>query len=335
MKRTYFLNILTIIGILGLALFNVGPAQASSSATINFEGLAEGAIISSVSSGNGISGDTFSGSVKVFGSNPLFPGVNAAMIFDGTCAGGCSGGDNDLNFPALGNILIVSEDLDQSDPDDADLKGAYFTFDYSGFGPGKVTVQSLVVGDVESSESNGNVKLFGGGVLLATVPIPVTGDGNYTTLAIGVSGVDFMRVNLKGSVAVDNVKVKADEPPGDDGCTPGYWKNHPAAWNATPYSRSQTLESVFNVPNKFNLDNKTLLQALKFKGGPKKLGAARILLRHATAAVLNASHPGVSYPMTSSEIISNVNTALTGSRGQMLNLKKTLDKNNNLGCPLN
>jgi hypothetical protein len=184
MKRTYLLNILSIISILGLALFSVVPAQASSMATINFEGLAEGAIIGSVSSGNGISGDPFSGSVKVFGFNPLFPAVNAAMIFDGTCAGGCSGGDNDLNFPALGNILIVSEDLDQTDPDDADLKGAYFTFDYSGFGTGKVTVQSLVVGDVETTEANGNVVLFGGGSVLATVPIPVTGDGNYTTLSI-------------------------------------------------------------------------------------------------------------------------------------------------------
>lgn len=335
MKRTYLLNSLSIIAILGLALFNVVPAQAASMATINFEGLAEGTEVNSVSSGNGISGDVFSGSVKVYGHNPIYPGTNAAMIFDGTCAGGCSGGDNDLNFPALGNILIVSEDLDPSDPDDADLKGAYFTFDYSGFGTGKVTVQSLVVGDVESIESDGNIKLFGGGSLLTTVPIPVTGDGNYTTLSIGVSGVDFMRVNLKGSVAVDNIKVKADESPGDDGCTPGYWKNHASAWNATPYSRTQTLESVFNVPNKFNLDNKTLLQALKFKGGPYKLGAARILLRHATAAVLNASHPGVTYPMTTSEIINKVNTALTGSRSQMLTLKKTLDKNNNLGCPLN
>jgi hypothetical protein len=335
MKRTYLLNSLSIIAILGLALFNVVPAQAASVATINFEGLAEGTIVSSVSSGNGISGDVFSGSVAVFGVNPNNPVKNAAMIFDGTCAGGCTGGDNDLNFPALGNILIVSEDWDQSDPDDADLEGAYFTFDYSGFGTGKVTVQSLVVGDVESIESDGNIKLFSGGSLLKTVSIPVTGNGNYTTLSIGVSGVDFMRVNLKGSVAIDNIKVKADEPPGDDGCTPGYWKNHPAAWNATSYSRSQTLESVFNVPNKFNLDDKTLLQALKFKGGRWKLGAARILLRHATAAVLNASHPGVTYPMTTSEIISKVNTALTGSRSQMLTLKKTLDKNNNLGCPLN
>jgi hypothetical protein len=83
------------------------------------------------------------------------------------------------------------------------------------------------------------------------------------------------------------------------------------------------------------LDNKTLLEALSFKGGPKKLGAARLLLHHATAAVLNASHPGVTYPLSASEIISDVNAALTGSRNQMLALKNQLDKNNNLGCPLN
>jgi hypothetical protein len=47
---------------------------------------------------------------------------------------------NDLNWPALIDILIVSEDLDQSDPDDADLKIAYLKFEYSGFGTDKVVL---------------------------------------------------------------------------------------------------------------------------------------------------------------------------------------------------
>lgn len=338
MKKSYLMNIAGIFAILVFTLSAFIPASASSMATIDFEGLAEGSIISTVSSGNGISGDPISGFVNVFGFNPDFPGTNAAMIFDSTCPGGCSGGDDDLFWPTLGNVLIVSEDLDQSDPDDADRRGAYFTFNFKNFGTGKVTVESLVLGDVEAEEATGKVRLFGGGSLLAEVPIPVTGDGNFITLPIGVSGVQFIKVLLKGSVAVDNIKVKIEEeePPGEEGCTPGYWKNHPDAWTATGYSMTQTVEDVFDVPALFNyLGSKTLLQALKFKGGPYKVGAARILLRHATAAVLNASHPDVEYPLDTVSIINQVNSALTGSRSNMLSLKRQLDTYNNLGCPLN
>jgi hypothetical protein len=96
-----------------------------------------------------------------------------------------------------------------------------------------------------------------------------------------------------------------------------------------------TVENVFDVPDAFNLDSKTLLQALSFKGGPDKLGAALILLRAATAAVLNAAHPDVDYPLTSADVISQVNTALLGNRAQMLTIAKNLDMFNNLGCPIN
>jgi hypothetical protein len=313
------------------------PAQAAMVSTIDFEGLAEGAIVGTVTYGAGISGDPISGSVAVYGYNPFFPNANAAMIFDSACPGGCSGQDNDLYWPDLGKTLIVSEDMDSGDPDDSDSPLQYFTFDYANLGPGKVTVDSIVFGDVESVESGGTVKLYGNSILLATVVIPVTGDNVAATLTIGVAGVDFMRVDLNGSAAIDNIKISVDEPPppGEEGCTPGYWKNHPKAWAATGYTTTMTVEDVFDVPDAFNLDSKTLLQALSFLGGPYKLGASRILLRAATAAVLNAAHPDVDYPLTDAEIISQVNTALSGTRAQMLALKTTLDMYNNLGCPIN
>lgn len=335
------MNILSIFLLLGITFASFSPARAASSATIDFEGLAEGSIVSSLSSGNGISGDPISGSIAVFGFRPKLPG-NQAMIFDSNCAGGCTGGDDDLHFN-LGNILIVSEDGDGSDPNDSDAAGQYINFDFSAFGPGEVTVESLVIGDVEAEEAGGVVKIMGNGATLATVPIPVTGDGNTATLNIGVSGADFMVVDFAGSAAVDNINISIEEPsppppppppPGEEGCTPGYWKNHLDSWDDTPYSPSQTMEDVFNVPDVFNLDGKTLLQALSFQGGPYKPGAARILLRAATAAILNASHPDVAYPMDAADIISAVNTALLGSRADMLALKGILDANNNLGCPL-
>ncbi len=337
-NRWYF--VFTALIVFTLIASSFVPARAATVSVIDFEGLAEGAIVGSVSYGAGISGDPISGSVAVYGSNPFFPNTNAAMIFDSACPGGCSGQDNDLFWPHLGKTLIVSEDMDSSDPDDSDSPFQYFTFNYAGFGTGKVTVDSMVFGDVESVEAGGTIKLYGDGILLATVAIPVVGEGLDGVLTIGVAGVDFMRVNLKGSAAIDNIKIISDEPPpppppGEDGCTPGYWKNHPKAWAATGYTTSMTVEDVFDVPDAFNLDSKTLLQALSFLGGPYKLGSARTLLRAATAAVLNAAHPDVDYPLSAADIISQVNTALLGTRAQMLALKDTLDMYNNLGCTIN
>lgn len=122
-------------------------------------------------------------------------------------------------------------------------------------------------------------------------------------------------------------------PPPHAGCTPGFWKNHTDLW--TGYSTSQTLESVLDVPDVLGLDNYTLLEALSFGGGPGATGMARNLLRQAVAALLNAAHPLVNYPMTEGAVIGSVNYALASlNRGTMETLKDQLDAFNNLGCPI-
>jgi hypothetical protein len=153
------------------------------------------------------------------------------------------------------------------------------------------------------------------------------------TFTMGTVGPD----NVTGSGGIDNIKIcTRQEELGAEGCTPGYWKNHPASWAATGYSPTQTLESVFNVPNSYGLDNVTLRAALSLSGGPTVANAAGLLLHHAVAALLNAGHPGVDYPRTAASIISDVNAALaTGSRTTMLALKNALDRDNNRGCPIN
>jgi hypothetical protein len=119
-----------------------------------------------------------------------------------------------------------------------------------------------------------------------------------------------------------------------EGCTPGYWKNHPESW--VGFTTGQTLESVFDVPNELGLDNATLLEALSFGGGPGVEGASQILLRAAVAALLNSASPGVDYPLTTAQVIAQVNAALaTGDRATILALAAELDRLNNLGCPLN
>lgn len=124
-------------------------------------------------------------------------------------------------------------------------------------------------------------------------------------------------------------------PPGNEGCTPGYWKNHTEAWGPSGYNPNQTASSVFaNIPG--DLGSKTLLQSLDGGGGPSVTGAAKILLRAAVAALLNAAHPDVDYPRTAASIIADVNAALgSNNRDTILALATALDNDNNRGCPIN
>jgi hypothetical protein len=121
------------------------------------------------------------------------------------------------------------------------------------------------------------------------------------------------------------------------GCTPGYWKQsqHLDSWLATGFVPNQTLESVFDVPDGFGLDNLTLLDALGLQGGSGTTGAARTLLQAGVSALLNSAHPDLDYPRTTSAVITDVNAALaSGNRTTMLNLAKSLDRDNKRGCPI-
>jgi hypothetical protein len=132
-----------------------------------------------------------------------------------------------------------------------------------------------------------------------------------------------------------NTPTNTPTPDPGDGCTPGYWRQsqHFDSW--VGFTTNQTLESVFNVPDSFGLDNHSLVQALQFNGGSGNKGAAQTLLRAAVAALLNSANSNVDYPLTTDQVIAAVNAALTGNRNAMLTLAAQLDSYNNLGCPLN
>ena len=126
-----------------------------------------------------------------------------------------------------------------------------------------------------------------------------------------------------------------------EGCTPGYWKNHPGNWFEEPGVKIPTSWKLNSDKVGFKTSaayqDTTLLQALNF-GGNK--GAEATLLRHAAAAWLNAAHEGVAYPLRRLggpfPILKNVNEAIaSGDRDKMLAVKDVLDEKNNLGCPLN
>lgn len=120
-----------------------------------------------------------------------------------------------------------------------------------------------------------------------------------------------------------------------EGCSPGFWKNNLNAWGPTGASPSLTLGSVFTIPPSLELQNYTLLEALNFGGGPGTVGMAKILLRQAVAAALNAAHPDINYPLNLSQVIDFTNSALaSGNRATMEQLKNLFDGYNNLGCPI-
>jgi hypothetical protein len=113
-------------------------------------------------------------------------------------------------------------------------------------------------------------------------------------------------------------------PSGQEGCTPGFWKNHPTAFPA-PYSRTTTLGSVFTgLPA--NYASLTFQQALS-QGG----GGLNALLRQAVAALLSATSPEVDYPLTADEVISLTNAAIAS--GIYEPTKDVFDQYNNLEAP--
>ena len=79
----------------------------------------------------------------------------------------------------------------------------------------------------------------------------------------------------------------------------------------------------------------TLTDALGFGGGSGIEGGARILLRHAVAALLNAAHPEVSYPRSVGDVLGAVDAALASqNRGTMLDLADELEADNEGECSL-
>jgi len=121
---------------------------------------------------------------------------------------------------------------------------------------------------------------------------------------------------------------------GDEGCTPGYWKNHPECWEC--FDPETPLCDVFMVPgdlaNEFCDD--TLMEAMNYGGGGGLEGMARNLFRHATAALQNACDQHVAYPLSVEGVIEAVNEALDSGEKQIIEeLKDILAMYNEAGCP--
>lgn len=124
---------------------------------------------------------------------------NDAMVFDADAPpGDVSGGDPDL-LAGDGNVLILTEDGDASDPDDA-AQGGTFTFDFA-------DLVNLDSPDIIDTEEGGPIEAFGSdGTSLGTVDIPEVADGVLQTIDLGqFDGVDELMVAFDGSGGLDDL----------------------------------------------------------------------------------------------------------------------------------
>jgi hypothetical protein len=163
------------------------------------------------------------------------------------------------------------------------------------------------------------------------------------TLAAVVSGVGFAggetttdstpsTTETSPPTTTETTPPTTTQPPGGEGCTPGFWKNlkkHEVFWT-DPFDPGDLVSSVFSATLGTDAGNQTLIQALENGGG-----GIDALLRHAVAGVLNAASPDIDYPFTVTEIVNAVNAAIAGNDPAVIEaLKNDLDDANNLGSDI-
>jgi hypothetical protein len=128
---------------------------------------------------------------------------------------------------------------------------------------------------------------------------------------------------------------------GNEGCTPGYWKNNAKNWGAVSwvgYAPGDSFECVFGVDVTLRANGKatyptpTLLQALDANGG-----GINALARHAVAALLNISNPNINYAggMSTATLILAVQDAVAAGEDAIEALHTELAGYNEAGCPIN
>ena len=103
----------------------------------------------------------------------------------------------------------------------------------------------------------------------------------------------------------------------DEGCTPGFWRNHLEHWDATPYSPDDLVNDTFGC-DLVDDDDTTLGEVID---APQTYGA---LAFHAVAALLNATHPDVDFGLDTGDVL---DLACDGDKGG-------LASENEEGCPL-
>ena len=179
--------------------------------------------------------------------------------------------------------------------------------------------------DIQASESN-----IPAGYQFDSLRVTVIGrNGASGSVTVGTTNsYSIVGANNDIGILLQFYNSQIPTTGGGEGCTPGYWKQsqHFDSW--VGYTQGQLFSSVFEDA----FPGKTLLQVLSGNGNT----AGEALGRHAVAALLNASSgSGVSYDMTTAEVIAAFNAAWPGSKNQLNAAKDVFSGFNEQGCPLN
>ncbi len=151
---------------------------------IDFEGFDAGTVVN----------DQFAGVTITAQRDRNNTDENDAMLFD---SDNPTGGDTDLAFEGQGNLLIISEDNDSDDPDDAVGGTITFAFDNPS------DLHDIKVFDIEGPRSNITLTFANGEIRV--IDIPAAGDNSAQTIALNAAGVTQMDINLASSGAVDDL----------------------------------------------------------------------------------------------------------------------------------
>ena len=200
--------------------------------------------------------------------------------------------------------------------------------------------------DVNDSlgDCDGNdVLVLAGGFESCQTSIPIPADFADTEFCDEVSAHWTI---LEGGECLPNEGTVTDanccEIGGQEGCTPGFWKNNAKNWGASAwcdaYEPGDDFSDVFGIPEQVlrangrkTYPNPTLLQALDANGG-----GINALARHAVAALLNACSDCVNYPTDDpQDIIDAVQDAVAAGPEAIQDLHELLAYYNEFGCPVN
>lgn len=236
--------------------------------------------------------------------------------------------------------------LPNSDPyDDTDP----ITFSFASTSTSRTATLVLAVGDAENATRPNYFTVEVNGTTTQTGPVAFTAsDGpewdtyvGDVTIPAGESSVTVQLFSGPDGGAEPSslhwvaAGLSVPPPPGGEGCTPGYWKNHEGAWMGASPSDAFTSVGFTDAWSPVKPDDDadpstmSLLEALDLGGGD-----VNALARHAVAAWLNASHPDVSYGMSPSGVVDAFNAAVGGSSADIETTKNDFESLNEEGCPL-
>lgn len=220
------------------------------------------------------------------------------------------------------------------------------TFTFSDASEERTAELVLFVGDVEDDTRPNELDITIGGTT-ETVDQPFVGaDGaqwdNFVrtlTIPAGVSEVTVEPISpdeTDASSLVWTTAALSVEPAGEgEGCTPGYWRqpHHFDSWVGhdpdDPFGDTFDLPDGLEGPER-NTDpaDLTLHDGVTLRGG-----GVNALIRHAVAALLNATSGDVDYDLTETEVVEMFNAAIADG-GDVEGTKDDFEGFNELGCPL-